>query len=165
MPSPFPGMDPYLEANWRDVHSSLVIGARDALNTTLPDDLIARVEERVAIETDEELRRLVAAPAAATVATPVLLRAQVEPLTERYVIVVDANAESLVTVIEFLSPTNKRRGEGMRDYRAKRGQLLDAGVSVVEVDLVRQGDWAGLLMPYVAHPAHHTPYRVTAWRA
>ena len=59
MPSPFPGMDPYLEANWRDVHSSLVIGTRDALNTTLPDDMIARVEERVAIENDEELRRLV----------------------------------------------------------------------------------------------------------
>ena len=47
MPSPFPGMDPYLEAHWRDVHAGLVIYARDALQGVLPGSLRARVEERM----------------------------------------------------------------------------------------------------------------------
>ena len=51
MPSPFPGMDPYLEAHWRDVHARLVIYAGDALQTFLPAALRARVEERVLLET------------------------------------------------------------------------------------------------------------------
>src|SRR5579871_513996 len=53
MASPFPGMDPYLEPQWLDVHTKLVAYAADALNSLLPDDLIARTEERVGIETDE----------------------------------------------------------------------------------------------------------------
>src|SRR5207244_819789 len=74
---------------------------------------------------------------------------------------INAETEKLVTVIEFLSPTNKRRGEEMRQYRGKRKELLNAGVHVVEVDLVREGDWKRLLLPYVAHPKYFTPYRVT----
>src|SRR5207302_9736204 len=56
MPSPFPGMDPYLEAHWRDVHASLIIYARDALQGVLPSSLRARVEERVLLETPTGLR-------------------------------------------------------------------------------------------------------------
>src|SRR5436190_3743033 len=55
MPSPFPGMDPYLEAHWRDVHASLVIYARDALQGVLPGSLRARVEESVLLETPQGL--------------------------------------------------------------------------------------------------------------
>ena len=47
MPSPFPGMDPYLEQHWGDVHSSLVIYARNQLQKVLPRDLRARVEEHL----------------------------------------------------------------------------------------------------------------------
>ena len=47
MPSPFPGMDPYLEAHWRDVHARLIIYASDALQGVLPHPLRARVEERI----------------------------------------------------------------------------------------------------------------------
>src|SRR5437879_1632141 len=53
MPSPFPGMDPYLEAHWRDVHASLIIYARDALQGFLPGGLRARVEESVLLETPQ----------------------------------------------------------------------------------------------------------------
>src|SRR5438067_4781357 len=55
MPSPFPGMDPYLEAHWRDVHASLIIYTRDALQGVLPGSLRARVEERVLLETPQGL--------------------------------------------------------------------------------------------------------------
>src|SRR5258708_5999916 len=51
MPSPFPGMDPYLEAHWRDIHAGLIIYTRDALQGVLPGSLRARVEERVLLET------------------------------------------------------------------------------------------------------------------
>src|SRR5437868_13950660 len=53
MPSPFPGMDPYLEAHWRDVHARLIIYASDALQGVLPAALRARVEERVLLETPQ----------------------------------------------------------------------------------------------------------------
>src|SRR3954454_10022036 len=54
MTSPFPGMDPYLEAHWGDVHASLITYARDQLRVQLPPDLRVRVrvEERVAVEVD-----------------------------------------------------------------------------------------------------------------
>ena len=51
MPRSFPGMDPYLEAHWRDVHASLIIYTRDALRGLLPQSLRARVEERVLLAT------------------------------------------------------------------------------------------------------------------
>ena len=51
MASPFPGMDPYLESHWRDIHASLIIYARDALQGVLPGSLRARVEEAVLLET------------------------------------------------------------------------------------------------------------------
>ena len=47
--SPFPGIDPYLERHWRDVHGSLVIYARDALNEQLGGELVARCDERLVI--------------------------------------------------------------------------------------------------------------------
>ena len=53
MKSPFPGMDPYLERHWRDVHASLIIYARDQLQPQLPRKLCARVEERPIVEPEE----------------------------------------------------------------------------------------------------------------
>lgn len=52
--SPFPGMDPWLEVHWLDVHTSLIADSRNALNQVLPDDLAASSEERVAVESDNE---------------------------------------------------------------------------------------------------------------
>src|SRR5262245_29026093 len=55
MPSPFPGMDPFLEAHWRDIHARLVIYASDALQGVLPRGLRARVEESILLETPKGL--------------------------------------------------------------------------------------------------------------
>lgn len=38
MASPFPGMDPYLEQFWRDVHARLIIYAADQLQAKLPGE-------------------------------------------------------------------------------------------------------------------------------
>lgn len=45
MPSPFPGMDPFLEEHWGDVHTSLTVYARNQLNEALPEGVVARIEE------------------------------------------------------------------------------------------------------------------------
>ncbi len=50
MSSPFPGMDPYLEQFWRDIHARCIIYAADQVQAHLPPDLRARVEERVVVE-------------------------------------------------------------------------------------------------------------------
>jgi hypothetical protein len=52
MKSPFPGMDPYLEMRWRDVHASLMVYGSEQLNEQLPSDLQALVEENVGIADD-----------------------------------------------------------------------------------------------------------------
>ena len=57
MKSPFPGMDPYLERHWGDVHSSIIYIAKQAIQPQLGGDLVARSEERVYIDDDEALRR------------------------------------------------------------------------------------------------------------
>ena len=55
MKSPFPGMDPFLEARWSDVHVTLIGFIKEALQPVLPPGLRARSEERVLLEaTDEE---------------------------------------------------------------------------------------------------------------
>ncbi|MDA1015029.1 MAG: DUF4058 family protein [Planctomycetota bacterium] len=46
--NPIPGMNPWLEAFWCDVHTNLTNRARDQLNQHLPTGLRARIEEYVA---------------------------------------------------------------------------------------------------------------------
>src|SRR6476620_993846 len=103
MASPFQGMDPYLEAHWRDVHASLVIYARDALQGVLPGSLRARVEESVLLETPKGLgdhplfpdvrvveytskRGLKSRPeSGGGVAEPLVVEAEPDPATETFV--------------------------------------------------------------------------------
>jgi hypothetical protein len=158
MKSPFPGMDPYLEQFWPDIHAGLIIYARDQLEEQLPDDLIARVEERVVLEVGDDDRRAVypdmkiaelpgGGGAAAAVASrrpttePVIVEYDNEPATETYIHILEAGSgQRLVTVIEILSLANKLPGEGQRLYRPKQRELREAGVSLVEIDLLRRGE-------------------------
>jgi hypothetical protein len=159
-----------------DVHAPLAIGTRDSLNEQIPDDLVAHVEERVAIESHGGEEHIfgpdvrvfqpgledsaeVEIPSGAAIA-PYRLIAQVEPMTERFVRVIEAGTERLITVIEFVSPTNKR-GDGLRAFKGKRAELLASGVNFVEVDLNRAGDWRALLHPHRCSQKTVTPYRVT----
>src|SRR5713101_2589675 len=56
MKSPFPGMDPYLEQHWGDVHHNLISFAEGLLNERLPRDLRARAQERILVELPSEDR-------------------------------------------------------------------------------------------------------------
>jgi hypothetical protein len=179
--SPFPGMDPYLEPHWLDVHTKLVTYIADDLNSRIPEGMFARAQERIAVETGsdgphglspdvrvlefvEHVTRVRSAGVATAdgpvITAPYRLVATVEPITERYVEVIDGQSDRLLTVIEVVSPTNKR-GDGLREFKDKRAELLEAGVHFVEIDLVRSGNWRKLLEPHVCPGEAVTPYRVT----
>src|SRR4051812_7293071 len=57
MKNPFPGMNPWLEEYWQDVHASLLVYARDQLNIKLPQGFQARIDERLAIDAEPEMPR------------------------------------------------------------------------------------------------------------
>ena len=156
MKSPFPGMDPYLEAHWRDVHARLILYACDQIELQLPPNLIARVEERVVVEPEEGDVRAIypdvrvveqagdfdeaAAAAGIAISAPVIVHYEAEPATETFIHIVEPGAKHrLITVIEVLSPSNKLAGEGQQQYRQKQAELRRGGVSLVEIDLLRSG--------------------------
>src|SRR5206468_7774405 len=141
MPSPFPGMDPYPEAHWRDVHARLIIYASDALQGVLPGSLRARVEERVLLETPmgfgdhplypdvrvvefrPEVKRGLERPPekGVAVAEPLLVDAEPDPAGETFLEIIDrASGNRVVTVIEFLSPSNKSPGPNREQYLRKQ---------------------------------------------
>jgi hypothetical protein len=150
-------MDPYLEQHWRDVHASLIIYTRDQLQPALPEDLFARVEERVYVENEQEKDRsmyhdvrlvehsrsaqtAVAVESDIELAESYVLHVDNEPVTETFIEIRDTGSGNrVITVIEFLSPTNKVPGEGQELYLQKQKELRQGGVSLVEVDLVRTG--------------------------
>src|SRR5262245_8450347 len=72
MPSPFPGMDPYLESPiiWPDVHVELISGIRAALNPQLRPGYVARVELRVYISDDDDPGREALVPDVRVDTTP-----------------------------------------------------------------------------------------------
>jgi hypothetical protein len=166
--NPFPGMNPYLERHWGDVHASLVLYARNQLNRQITGPLRARVEERLVVEMIEEDKSrpiypdvrvyeaknppaedepgggVAVATAVKTAAEPDILKlAEPEPETTTYLRIIDpSTGGALVTVIEFLSPANKRpRGTlSSAQYLGKREELKLGGVSLLEIDLLRSGE-------------------------
>jgi hypothetical protein len=175
-------MDPYLERHWGDVHTSLVTYARDQLQKVLPKDLRARVEERVVvseldrprslypdvriIETERTSRRPAKAGAGIAGSEPLVIELADEPETQRFLEIRDVSADSrLITVLEVLSPRNKRPGDGQEQYLHKQEELRQAGVNLVEIDLLRDGDWVVAVPRHAVDPTVRTPYRVVVRRA
>lgn len=182
MKSPFPGMDPYLEKHWRDVHAGLVIYSRDQIQEQLPAGLRCRVEERVLLETPEgrtrsmypDVRVIETKPgngvsnASETVAVlddPIILHLPDETMTETFLEIVDvATGNHVITVIGFLSVTNKLRGPAQDQYLQKRRELRSGEVSLVEIDLLRQGERLYPVPLAYIPPSHHTLYQVFVTR-
>lgn len=175
-------MDPYVERNWRDFHTTLIVGAREVLNRVLPPDLVARTEERVYVESESEpIRRVnpdvrvssqrplpqgAEDQSAIAVAEPVMIEADDEPVTERFIQILEKDGGRVVTAIEFVSPANKRPGdEGRQAYLTKRREFLDSDTNLVEIDLTRSGDWLGMMRPYRVPERYRTTYRALVRRA
>ena len=139
--NPFPGMNPYLEDHWSDVHSSLITFIREFLGIELPDDLSARSEVSITEDSWRYGLPSVWSPEAdaagggvLTVTEPMLVKVPTEK--RRWIEIRDGNGK-LITVIEVLSPWNKLSGR--RSYVFKRNDMCAARVNVVEIDLLRGG--------------------------
>lgn len=164
MPSPFPGMDPFIEGaiSWRGFHTQMVVEMSRVLVRQVRPKYFAATEESLFIhEPSAHERReltgvadsmvaLEAAPAATrgngsaaglAVAEPpvrAILPPEVSIEKHRYITIRDTGRCEVVTVIELLSPTNKR-GEGRVRYERQRRELLASDVHFVEIDLLRGG--------------------------
>jgi hypothetical protein len=187
MPSPFPGMDPYLEAHWRDVHARLIIYASDALQGVLPGSLRARVEERVLLETptgigDHPLypdvrvveyaarrgpltRPAAGVAVAVAVPEPLLVETEGVPPTETFLEIIDRESGNrVVTIIEFLSPSNKSPGSNRDQYLRKQREVCSSDANLVEVDLNRFGTHTLAFPLTQLKPSGRTPYMVCVRR-
>ena len=181
MPSPLPGMDPYLEAPgfWSSFHSRLIVALADAIEAKLSPEYYVEVETRVYLsEGLNDGNRLVGIPDAAVVKSAtkaasrqasgnqtssisVQLRPQTvevpmpEEVTERYLEIRGLETGEVITVIELLSPKNKRPGQGRVAYEEKRNVVLSSCTHLIELDLLRAGE-PMVVLGQVAP----TPYRI-----
>ncbi len=154
MPSPFPGMDPYLEdrAIWPDVHATLITYIREVLQPQLRPKYIARIGERMRLATvsrsyvpDVLLVHTMREPAPTLAMAEPLVADEpqlVEPLDEAvrepYIEIIARDSGDLVTLIELLSPANKV-GDGRDQYLQKQTDLLATEANLVEIDLLGYG--------------------------
>lgn len=182
MPSPFPGMDPYLEKPglWRDVHLELISGIRFELNAQIQPKFYARVEERVYVEKgiDPERSRwvpdVIIVPQPERGQDPVRIKigpvesevggvAVAEPVTtmtwdeeevhEAYLVIFERENREAVAVIEVVSPPNKARGgPGRKSFERKRFEVMNSSCHWIEIDLLRGGT------PFTSIPATYRPY-------
>ena len=183
--SPFPGMDPFLESTWGNIHTQMIGKIAAQLQPLLPRDLRARVTEHVTVDA-EAFRsgrypdvRIVERPdresgtpeqtADVALAEPLVLEITdwpEEPITERSIeIRKTGTGHRLICVIELLSPTNKRPGPNRDHYLQKQRELKWSNANLVEIDLLRQ--W-GHVLPVSDDqipPDVRTPYRVSVWRS
>jgi hypothetical protein len=183
MKSPFPGMDPYLERHWGDVHSSMITFAKQSLQQQLGADLVARSEERIYVDDDDALRRQHRVPdvrvveygisdvpmrptAGIAIAEPVVIEVLSDEITESFIQILDvANGNRVVTVIEFLSPANKLYKAARKSYKDKQEECLDARTNLVEVDLTRAGKRELLVSEFELPEKKRGEYLVSVYRA
>ena len=159
MPTPFPGMDPYLEQPgiWGEVHTRMLVAMADALAPRLRPTYFVGVERRtyLAVRSPDEfagipdvlvfqpagMARTSAAPAYANGGAPLLAEIPMpEEVVERFLEIRNVQTAEVVTVIELLSPANKSNPTGRQEYNDKRQKVLASKTNLIEIDLLRGGE-------------------------
>ncbi len=160
MPSPFPGMDPFIEGQrWQDFHASFINDLADLLMPAVRPRYVVDVEQYVylAREDEDPDRHLepdlsiiegtaeattefgTAAPPATALAPAVYTIPSSRRQRQRFLTIRDREFRKVVTVIELLSPTNKTPGDGCTEYLVKRDNVFHTPANLVEIDLLRRG--------------------------
>jgi hypothetical protein len=160
MPSPFPGMDPFIEdQEWEDFHATFNTVMRETLAPGVEPRYIVRVERRVyvehGLEGDDQVRWAdvsvlwsgtesqvaVASPSTTTSLAPIeCLLPGPQERRETYLVIREVKSMEIVTVIETLSPANKRASsDGREQYLDKRQEILQSKTNLVELELLRGG--------------------------
>ena len=181
MPSPFPGMNPYLEqpAFWSSFHTRLLVAIADTLAPQLLPNYYIEVETRIYQDQDEDEDEVLVGIPDATVLSANLSNPRSEklqpdtgstltqkrpqsitlpmPVTvkERYLEVREIGTDAVITVIEVLSPKNKQKGKGRTTYEKKRALILGSLSHLIEIDLLR-----GNLPMTIIGKVHSTDYRI-----
>jgi Protein of unknown function (DUF4058) len=172
MPSPFPGMDPYLEGSlWTTFHFSLAADIVRQLAPRLRPKYLALPEERFVVDVPDSIGitttrgdvypdvgvapseiREPQSPYVATETLPLRLTTVMpEPVPHVSIEIRDVAERQLVTAIEILSPTNKR-GEGRKEYLARRLRILRSTAHLLEIDLLRKGQRVPMQQPLPDEP-------------
>ena len=162
MTNPFPGIDPFIEAqfDWQGFHTAFLTYMRDRLNDGLPDRYSARIEGQISIVKQagdrtrygadilvnvDPLRvspRATASGTSAATMEPVLMpmstRMIEEEVTDRWIEIRRHPDQTPVAVIELLSPTNKEE-PGWSRYMERRLALVEQPVHLIEFDLLLRG--------------------------
>lgn len=164
MPTPFPGMDPYLERRglWEEIHTDLIARIRQFLIPLLRPKYRVAIEQRTYLSLISSKGELIGKPDV-MITTPkqvypspspsVMVMEQAmtadqplvgelptaEEIVERYLEIRDTATHEVITAIEILSPTNKETQEGRQQYEQKRRKVLASATSLVEIDLLRAG--------------------------
>ncbi|MEM7134894.1 MAG: DUF4058 family protein [Chloroflexota bacterium] len=154
MPSPFPGMDPYLEERsiWPDLHQRLITYISEMLQPQVRPKYIARIGERIElasvdkgyipdvmiVEPPNNLARSIEPGGVLVADEPITLAFLEEERRIPYIEIIYRESGDVVTVIEVISPSNKS-GEGREEYIKKQKDLLSSQVNLVEMDLLGYG--------------------------
>ena len=138
MPSPFPGMNPYLEqeAAWHDFQISFSVGISKQLNAVLPRGMVARLAVTV-------YRHRLEMPSPEGLSEPVREWVAALPTYDdervRRVEVWEIDPWRVVTRIELLCPVMKHVGHHRQRYLRTRREVMQRGIHLVELDLLRGG--------------------------
>ena len=188
MPSPFPGMDPYLEGPlWTSVHSQLAVEIARQLTPLLVPKYAALTERRLVLATPDvedgvtisttslrsdaavvtsQLDEDQAAVAVAVEAPLHLATVLPQPVPQLTVEIRDTENLHLVTAIEVFSPWNKT-GNGYAGYVESRQKLLLSTAHLIEIDLLRAGQRVPMQDPlpvdYHRPPKLPLPPRAVEW--
>lgn len=154
MPSPFPGMNPYIERPdvWNDFHDSFIPALREVLTVQVLPRYYVRIEENLYIHEPATKERFAlgkpglsihpgsqsAEVGSVAIAAPVYVGMPVIEEEERlpFLEIRDRHKHEVVTVIELLSPANKA-ASGREQYLAKVQRILASKTNLVEIDLLR----------------------------
>lgn len=176
MPTPFPGMDPYLEhpALWPDVHNRLIAAIADELTPLIAPRYYIGLERRVYLLKPDDIvfigrpdiavvsRQASPRPAPRPLAEVDVIEVEVpmtDEVSENFLEIREVGTGDVVTIMELLSPANKLHDQGRKQYEEKRSQVFFTRTSLVEIDLLR----AGQPMTVVGEPVS-SDYRILVSR-
>lgn len=163
MRSPFPGMDPYLEQNgrWAGFHVRLNVHIAEALQQLVAPNYYIEIDKNTYLSIFPDVDELIGRPDVLITSSPTAIATQPvqaslmqaephiatlpmrEEVAVRYLEVRERKTQEVVTVIEILSPANKR-GAGRKKYEKKRNKILRSSTNLVEIDLLRRGEPLGV---------------------